>query len=654
MSFLSAGWFALAALLPLIVIMYLLRLRRVERPVASTYLWRRLVRDVEANAPWQRLRRNLLFFLQLLFLAALILAVARPATPAKGEFTGQALILVMDTSASMAATDISPNRLESARRQALELVQDLPAGVKVTVISAGAQARAVVSSSDDPRQVQRAINELQIENGSSDMAVALQLASAIAARQPGSHIAVFSDGNVTLPERATVKGDLSYTMLGEHSANQAISLLRVQRGTAGSAGSAFAQVTNYGVEPAVRRLAFFADGQMVSAQDLSIAPGQAVGALPVEVISTTQVVEARLMPADAAGMDYLPLDDAAYAVQPKPAAVALYTPGNLFLETALRLMPGVASVQVNPPAADLENSQLVVIDGSTAYSGTLPAHAALLFIGPTRSSELFSIGGLLQNPRPVPVDPGDPLLAYVDLSNVSILDSAYIPLPGWGRSLVVSGKSDSSAGTASGPAEGAPLIYVGEPHGRRVAVVAFDLRRSDLPLNLAFPMLLANLTAWLVPGAAGSLTGQVAPGEVLALALPPSFIGPDAPPIQITYPDGSTTNLQPQDNRLLVENTRQTGIYTIRLGDQPPLQFAVNLFAPQESAIQPAVEFPVTSGAASQAGTPQQILREWWRPLALVALLLLLAEWLVYQRAALRMLYRRILPGKTTPKARAR
>ena len=59
----------------MIVALYLLKLRRTEREVSSTYLWRRMVRDVEANAPWQKLRPNLLLLLQLLFLAALIFAL---------------------------------------------------------------------------------------------------------------------------------------------------------------------------------------------------------------------------------------------------------------------------------------------------------------------------------------------------------------------------------------------------------------------------------------------------------------------------------------------------------------------------------------------------------------------------------------------------
>jgi hypothetical protein len=74
MNFLTPLAFALAALLPVIVALYFLKLRREKQRVSSTYLWRTLVRDAAANAPWQRLRPNWLLLLQLLFLAALIIA----------------------------------------------------------------------------------------------------------------------------------------------------------------------------------------------------------------------------------------------------------------------------------------------------------------------------------------------------------------------------------------------------------------------------------------------------------------------------------------------------------------------------------------------------------------------------------------------------
>src|SRR5919108_782587 len=121
---------------PIIVAMYLLKLRREERTVSSTFLWRRMVRDVEANAPWQKLRRNLLLLLQLLLLLLLALALARPFFRTTG-IAGRNLIVIVDRSASMQAVDSAPDRLKAAKQQAINLIDQLPDGGRATVIAPG-------------------------------------------------------------------------------------------------------------------------------------------------------------------------------------------------------------------------------------------------------------------------------------------------------------------------------------------------------------------------------------------------------------------------------------------------------------------------------------------------------------------------------------
>src|SRR3954452_24450245 len=118
---------------PAVVAMYLLRLRRTETVVPSTLLWQCLVADVEANAPWQRLRRSLLFLLQLLLVVILALLAARPFLERPAGLARD-IVLVVDTSASMAATDLQPNRLEAAKEAAIAALHDLPTGGKVSVI----------------------------------------------------------------------------------------------------------------------------------------------------------------------------------------------------------------------------------------------------------------------------------------------------------------------------------------------------------------------------------------------------------------------------------------------------------------------------------------------------------------------------------------
>ena len=663
MSFLTPAAFALMAFIPVVIAMYLLRLRRTEQIVSSVYLWQRMVRDLEANAPWQRLRRNLLLILQLLFLIFLILALARPFTWAKGA-SGQALILILDISASMAATDVSPSRLESAKVRARELVDGQPDETRITLITAGDGARVLVASSQDRRGIHRAIDDLEVSTGGSDLTTALELASAIAARQPETEIVVLSDGRVNLPERMALTGRVRYLPVGQSGDNQAISALSLGPAPGDEEMTAFAQVTNYSDSPAQRRLTLYADGQLVSAYDLEIAPSDQSAVVAHGLPIATRVLEAQLD-----GGDALPFDDRAWAVHggEEPTSITLVSDGNLFLETGLALLPGLEVTTVRPEdyeegwktgrmedwkdgdAADgealqssnlptFQPSNLTIFDSYVPITATLPA-GNLFFIAPPRSTELFTVTGRVDQPLPRPVDAEDPLLAHVSLAEVGVLDAAQVSLPPWARP-VIAGDVDSDT---------IALLFAGEIDDRRVAVLAFDLRRSDLPLRVAFPLLLANLTGWLAPGSGGDLATQVVPGTAVSLTLPPQ-----AESATVARPDGSTTRLIPEGGRALYADTGQLGTYDVAWNPSEPsidggfqgsettqAHFAVNLFSPQESDVRPAETLPVlATGEGKDDERSGQVRREWWRALALIAMALLIAEWLVYQRGTLVRLWR--------------
>jgi len=123
MSFLSPLGLLFGLLAVPILILYMLKLRRREVEVSSVMLWQMLLRDREANAPWQRLKRNLLLLLQLLLLAALVIALARPFLRVPAIAAGTVVVL-LDASASMNATDARsvPNRFEAAKAAARQLI----------------------------------------------------------------------------------------------------------------------------------------------------------------------------------------------------------------------------------------------------------------------------------------------------------------------------------------------------------------------------------------------------------------------------------------------------------------------------------------------------------------------------------------------------
>ena len=641
MNFLAPTAFGLAVLLPIIIAMYLLKLRRTEQVVSSVYLWQRMVRDVEANAPWQRLRRNLLLLLQLLFLSVLILVLAQPFVWSEG-ISGQSVIFILDISASMASIDAIPNRLEAAKDQARQLVDSLPEDARVTVIAASDQAQVLVSSTLDRLQILRVLDALQTDTGGSDLSSALGLASAIASRQPDTEIIILSDGRVTVPERLGIKGRLRFFPIGTSGDNQAISLLNLETKSGGEQVTAFAQITNYAAEKALRRLELYADGILFNAFDLEI-PAEGQRAVVAEGIPAgTIMVEAVL-----AGQDILALDDRAWAIayQGDPVKLTLVTEGNRFLETALRLLPGFSLTILSPedyeaepgnemaePATEIayigeEIPRITIFDAYLPNTSALPS-GNLLFIAPPRSTSYFSVLGRIEGPVLRLVSPNDPLVANLSVMQVNILDAVSITEPDWSHRVL--------EGDAAG--EQYPLLIAGTVDDRRVAVLAFDIRRSDLPLQVAFPILLANLANWLSPGGYGELPSQVEPGTAVTFLLPP-----DISSATITRPGGGKTNLSISGGRGIFADTTQLGIYQVNWGTEGEARFAVNLFSPQESDVAPAQSLPVLDLLQDDKDqTTILARRELWRPLGFIALALLLAEWMVYQRANLARLLGRI------------
>lgn len=630
-----------AILGPIIVAMYLLRLRREERHISSTFLWQQMVRDVEANAPWQKLQRNWLLLLQLLILLLLALALARPFFRTEG-ITGRNLVLILDRSASMGATDVGPSRLEAAKAQAITLIDQLPDGGRATVIAAGGPMEVPASATTDRRELRTAIESITLSTaGNSDLAQALTLAAALVTRDEQSEVAIISDGNVTLPDDLEVPATVRYFPIGSSSANVAISALVLQPGAAGQ--TLFVQATNYAEDaPANRRLDIYLDGALYNAYNLSLAPASEQS-ITVEVPPQVEVAEARL-----ANDDTLAIDDRAWAVSALGASthIRLVSPGNRFLTTGLQLLPGISVTTVPTPTTTFSETTAQI--PVTILDGVVPPDLPpgnLLFIAPPRSTAFFSVTGEIEFPAVQPVAGDDPMLDNISLSELSVLRAVRLVPGSWARVVVDS--------------DGGPLLLAGERNGRRIVVLTFDLHLSDLPLQIAFPLLLSNIMSFLAPDT-GVDALQLAPGEPLALRIDPAITE-----VRITRPDGTRLStsggilsgeptLQIENEQLVYAETELPGVYTLEEFRGETLEarrrYAVNLFAPAESQIMPQQQLaiPQTSGLQSAITRDREGRQEFWRWLAALALLVLVVEWLVYHRSGLAALRERWLPRRGT------
>ena len=201
MSFLSPLALLVGALSVPLLLLYFLKVRRRQATVSSLLLWHPALRDREASTFFQRLQRDPLLILQLLVLLALALALARPAVTVMGH-GAKRIVIVLDTSASMKATDVSPSRFVRAQREALALVGGLGTGAEVMVIEAAVQPRVLAPFSHDREQTQAAIRNAYARDLPNRLGEAVRTARALVGQDARAEIHVFTDHHVLLGRAA--------------------------------------------------------------------------------------------------------------------------------------------------------------------------------------------------------------------------------------------------------------------------------------------------------------------------------------------------------------------------------------------------------------------------------------------------------------------
>lgn len=621
MEFLNPAALGLGLLAIPILLLYMLRQKRRDRPVSSTLLWQELARDRTANAPWQRLRRNLLLLLQLLALACLALALARPAVRMGGRVNGN-LIVVLDASASMRATDDAngATRFQEATAHVERLIAGLGGADEMTLIAAGRAPIVLSAASGDREALRAALATATPEATAADWPAALALATGLTHGLTDPRLVIVSDGG--LPDGLpAVPAEVTYLPVGRSDANLAIAALGVR--PADGRLEALINVTNHGAAAAQALLSLYADGALLDSRQIDAPPGETTS-LSWAAPATAQVLEAHLEPRGATA-DYLALDNQAWTVTGGEAThrVWLASDGNLFLERFFAVLPGYEIVRATdvgalPTPEDGGNFAFYVFDG-VSLPATLP-EGNVLIINPQPSAAgapLQVTGSFTTTHSIVPA--AAPLLTDVDWRPVHVAEGQTITAPGLVPLIT---------------AEGGPLLLAGEIDGRRAVVIPFDLNQSDLPLQIAFPTLMANIAAWLSPGNNFGMTGKSQPGSVVSLV-------PDARAVSITVvdPNGEThpLTLDETAGAVLFADTQEPGIYTVvsRDGDgvdQEVGKFAINFFEPDESRIQPATtlrlgQLDVPTGRGPVAGV-----REIGHWLLWGGLLILLGEWWVAYR----------------------
>jgi len=164
MTFLWPEMLWLLVLVPLVVAMYLLVLRRRKK---SSVRYAGLAMFRQAMGPAQRVRRHVPPVLFLLAFTLMVVAIARPAAIVTLPSAHETIIMAMDVSGSMRATDVKPNRLEAAQTAARAFVEDQPRTTRIGIVSFAATASVVQPPTSSREDLIAAIDRFQLQRGTA-------------------------------------------------------------------------------------------------------------------------------------------------------------------------------------------------------------------------------------------------------------------------------------------------------------------------------------------------------------------------------------------------------------------------------------------------------------------------------------------------------
>jgi hypothetical protein len=621
----SPLWLLLLGLVPLIVILHAIAVRWRRAPVSSLVFWREALRERRASLRVRRLLANLSLILEVLAVIALSLALAGPRAAARGLSGSGDVILVLDATASMQAREAGGTRFDLARGRALELVAGLRRGARMAVVLAERAPRLAAAFTDDHVALRRALESASATDEPGDVGDSMLFALRLRDARRGDQVALLTDGAFeSLGGVDTTLPWIHLITVGTRRHNVGITGLAFRRAATGEAAyEMFLSVRDVGGAEAPGSdvtvpLSVTVDRAPVVARAVTCAAGGRASFSIPWTGPTEGRVEARLR-----ARDDFPLDDAAFAVFTPARGVRVLVEGSgtYFIRSALESLPGVTvraeTGAVGGPGLVDESEGYDVAVYAGVQPPALVRGSYLLFSAVPPNLPIHATGSL-RLPPVTGWDRSSPLLASVPLGGVTIGQSLALE-PGPGFNVLAS----------SG---GSPLILSWDHAGLKALLVAFDPQGSDFPLTPGFPIFMARALSWFFPAWLSVQADQVQAGDGRIL----SAEGESS--LMVTRPDNSRVEVAAEGSTVEWYDTARTGFYRVETGTAGarPLarEFAVSLTSDSETDIMPRYIAAETGdeqsdAGAEGAGAPSPI----WSLFAVIALVLMAAEWLVWMRS---------------------
>jgi hypothetical protein len=657
---------------------YIIKMRRRRFEVPFSHLWKRVLEQKDANALWKQLKRFLSLVLILIILGIVLFAALDPTLGAIDR-KARSVVILLDASASMKAVDgdegNTETRLAAAKAKAKGLIDSMGGGDVAMIMKVDGQATPMSRFTSDGPMLNKIIDGIEASDTPADLTRALGAAADALRDRKNPLIVLISDGAypeqqlglvtwdggktppapapAAAPAKKDAKSpadwntknlatvdlsnlDVRYLPVGKKSENVGIVAFNVRRYIANKAAyEVYIEVQNFGTEPANRQLALYNGETVVDINKIQLAPGQRVKKIYTKLpANADNRLRAALRPGEGAGAsDVFPLDDQAYALLParKKQKILLVTIDNLFLEGALLVYDNIDERKVapdeyerNPAIAD--GFDVVIFDDYTPKVMP-PPPASLLFFHPSGPDSPIAISREVSAPHITEIDETHPVMRWVSMSDVYMDKTlTFAPSAAKGESTLAFAVRDS-------------IIAAKRDGKRKIVAFGFSLpsmgrdSATDLPLRVAFPMLLVNTLDWF----AGDQTDLLTTYPTGARERVPLDGVVGATQAEVKGPDGTLTHT-PVIDGLATFYASRVGYYEVAAKNpggatMAQIELAANLASPGESDIAPSSEL-VLGGKKLEAPEAFAITRsrKLWTYLILLAMALIVMEWVTYHR----------------------
>lgn len=644
MQFSNLSFYYLYFLSGFIIIYYFLKGKKREKRISSLLFWRNLYRDKNTFSFHLKFTPDILFFIQMLILLLLVTALLQPILTRTGILE-ERVVLIIDRSVSMQATDIHPDRYSQAIEKAIDRVQGFSDRVEIALVDGAKDPQLLVDFTSDHDRIIDFLNKIEVTDTELDLDKTLGLARALFSVEKEANILFFTDGVFgERVEKQQINFDNIEIVSGSKAVNNTGIIEFDVREKSGYPGEyeLFLTIGNFADEPVIVPISIRArnrengdphQGRILLKDRLSMKPGEEQGRYYTLRVDRRQFIDINLEVDDS-----FQKDNHVVAILGTELVdsfrVLLVSERNFFLENGLLVVPGIKVLTTTDTDFNQSEYDLVIFDGikppanyqgSGLYIGVEPVGIL--------DEELISVqatGSISSQ------DSGHRILRFVNLRELKFRD--YLA---WSASE--DKKTPGLTPLVSTP-QGAIMVS-GQVPDYKWVFIGFDLYKSNLPLQASFPVFLSNLINWFAPHHFNPGLNHIETSSVYEFTADNNYR-----PEKVFNPTGKEVQLVKGSQNYLIRDTYWSGFYRIvstristnkskaasslnNTDDKKERYFAVNLNSRTESNLRQVYQ-PVHREKIREKGIKTIQL---WTYILLLVLVLMIVEWYLYQKPNIKL-----------------